>query len=332
MSPTPIRLSPDSNPRLDGRSLLSLIDLYIADRAQRRQYKTAIGYQRKLAHFADWWQATGPGCGYILTDTLLVDFARHLERKTSARGKPLSWHSRNDVHRRLRSMFSWAQRRGYIAEDWSGYVPAARGSEPARVAVGLDVVSAMLDAASSTSYPARNRAIVAVLAGTGIRCEECAALRVEEVTVYADRCGLMRLTVAKNDRERVVAFDSFVGDYLVKHLDGLSRSSGPLWPSRVGAAALTPSGVYKVLRSLAHHAGVEKRIQGAHDLRRLFATRWIETLKGEGYARLLQKQMGHASFAMTTKYILQDVGEVLDVLREGNVSPLAGIAVRGNAH
>lgn len=320
----PINLAPGA-PTLDGTHLPRLIDLYLEARATRLDAQSIRGYRQKLRPFLTWWQAAGPGVDWLLTEAVMARFGTWLNTRQSIRGAPLSWHTRNDVLRRLKQVFAWAHGRGYIRIDFSQFVPNLKGKPLPPRPVDVDVVRALLDAAAHTRFPARNRALVAMLAGTAIRCEECAALRVDDVVVYADQCGYVGLCVAKNDNLRYVAFDSYTGGYLCAWLDCLPRA-GPMFPSRKGGAALSPSGLYKTLVTLAQIAEVRDRVRGPHDLRRMFATLWRKTAKLPGDNRLLQEQMGHASFAVTLRYQLADVADVLEAMRERDITPMAWIA------
>ena len=60
-----------------------------------------------------------------------------------------------------------------------------------------------------------------------------------------------------------------------------------------------------------------------HDLRRMFATVWTRKLRGEAYGQLLQTQLGHANYATTAIYALQQVDDVLEALRQQPVSSIA---------
>lgn len=321
-----INLAPDRQ-ALNARHLPDLIDLYLADVARRDQEKTARGYRCKLQFFLDWWKIEAARRKYLLSADDLRDFARHLE------GQPIGYHTRNDALRRLRQVLRWAFHRNMIGVDLSLDVPSAAGSPPAKTPLELETLGRLLDAASRTSQPSRDTALIAVLAGTGVRCEEAAAMRLESLTIYADGSGFIRLSVAKNDRPRTVAFDAATGRYLCRWLDERGGEAGPLFPSRLGGGTrpLTPSGLYKLVVDLATAAGVRDQVRGPHDLRRMFATLWSRRLRGESYGQLLQKQLGHASWSTTQTYSLQDAGDILDAMRNCAVSPMAQVAAEGRS-
>lgn len=322
-----IDLTPTAD-RLYAEQLPALIDLYLVDVERRNQTKTAVGYRAKLRFVTDWWHDAGPGFGWMLGAGELADLNRYLDAALTISGTPLSYNSRRDALRRLSQCLRWAYERRYVPIDLSSDVPAARGMEPTRRPVELTALRKMLAAAHEGDNPGRDVALVATLAGTGIRCEECAALRVRDVMLYADASGYAVLPVTKFDKPRTVGIDSTTGAHLRPWIDILQEPDRPLFPSRKGAGKrpLSPGGVYKLIVRLAEKSGTSDQIQGAHDLRRMFATLWMRRLPGKGYGELLQQQMGHANFATTQKYSLQDVDYVLQVMRERPVSPMAQLA------
>lgn len=322
-----IDLSPRT-PRLHARLLSELIDLYLRDVGRKAQTETVRGYRAKLRHVVEWWSVAGPAGGWTLGGDELAALNVHLTTLVSERGEPLSYNTRNDVLRRLRQCLRWAYEKRYVTVDLSDEVPPAHGAPPLRHPVELEALAKLLAAARRGAAAGRDVALIALLAGTGIRCEECAALRVHDVTLYADGSGYAVLAkVVKLDKPRIVGIDAATGVQVRPWLDSLSAAS-PLFPSRNGGGmrALSPAGVYKLVVRLAELAGVREQVQGPHDLRRMFATLWMRRLPGAGYGELLQRQLGHASFATTQRYSLQDVDQVLQVMRQEACSPMAQLA------
>lgn len=323
-----INLRPDP-PILHAVQLGALIDHYLGEQSRRVQRKTVVGYRRKLAHFRRWWEQEGPRRGWCLDELALREFDAHLRAVRSEWGRPLGWHSRNDVKRRLRQVFRWAHSRGYITVDFAQFVPGEKGNPAPKLPVALDTLAVLLDACEATNEPIRNRAIIAVLAGTGMRAEECAALRVEQVTIYRDGSGYVRLSVAKNDKLRMVAFDTATGSHLRLWIDQLDYVNGPLFPSRKGRSArprsLSPSGLHKILVTIAEAAGARHELRGAHDFRRLFATAWHRVQPAA--IRLLQKQLGHSSIETTMLYVLDSDEETRELIQRTPVTPMAQLSL-----
>lgn len=313
-------------PQLHAAQFAALVNHYLRERARHLDAMTIKGYRIRLNHFLSWWDDEGPGRNWMLDEEALAEFGAYVRARPD-----WGWWNSYDVLRRLRQCLRWAHRRNYVAVDFAEFVPSIKGTPPPRLPIHLDVLAALLRACDQTDEPERNRAIIAVLAGTGVRCEECAAIMAENVFVYSDGSGIIKLTVAKNDNLRNVAFDSITGDYLCEWIVQLPYREGPLFPSRNGRnggvpTAITPSGQHKILCRIAELAGVRDQIHGAHDLRRMFATQWNKAAPDK--SKLLQTQMGHANFQTTVRYILNEADDVREVMTERAISPLARLAYR----
>ena len=74
---------------------------------------------------------------------------------------------------------------------------------------------------------------------------------------------------------------------------------------------------------LVKAAKLEKKIQGAHDFRRLFASTWLQTHRGEGFVQPLSLQLGHESAEMTLHYSKQTLKDTERVF----VSPMKFVDV-----
>lgn len=313
-------------PQLHAVQFSALVEHYLRERARHLDRSTIKSYRIRLGHFLRWWEREGPLRAWLLDEAAFGDFAFYVRGYAG-----WGWWTQYDVLRRLRQTLRWAHRRGYVAVDFAEFVPSVKGNPPPRLPVDLEVLRAMLEACAGTDEPERNRAIIAVLAGTGVRCEECAAIRVENIVIYQDGSGIINLTVAKNDQPRPVAFDAITGSYLCEWIVMLPYRRGPLFPSRNGRnrgspIPITPSGQQKILTKIADTAGVKDQIGGAHDLRRLFATTWFRALPGQ--ANLLKKQMGHAHLNTTMIYDQSDATDIRDALTKQAVSPVARMALR----
>jgi integrase len=182
------------DPYLDGQHLNAVIDLWLADCADRLDdlgpngfIGTTKGYADKFIYFREWWAVHGPTCEWRLTRPGLREFERWLRQQESRFGGTLGYHTRNDALRRLRSMFRWAQTEGYIVNVYpADWVPTATGHPPESELIPDSSLRALLDAAVSGSNPVRDLAILAVLIGTGMRRNECASLNIEDITLRDD--------------------------------------------------------------------------------------------------------------------------------------------------
>lgn len=322
-----INLEPEK-PALDGRHLEQLIELWKEDlkrRVKPQTYRNNVCY---MNIFSGWWSKSASEFDWLINDVALAEFSHYLSRYRTRFGTVMSWHSQHTLVTLLKAMFRWAYRKNYVSLDFSVFVPNPKGRPSRKSAITLEDLDALVAEAGRSPYPIRNQAIIAVLAGTGIRSVECAALTIGDVSMTSDMVGTIRLRVTKGNRPRVVAFDRFTGNYLSVHLDqeAGSLSDKPLFATRWGVH-FVPASIGTLIQILSTEAGIHIR---AHDLRRMFATHWSRERPGEGYGALLQKQMGHSTFNMTTQYMLQDTEDLVKVMRNEAISPIAALHTQHN--
>lgn len=319
-----INLQPDAD-ILDGRNLLRLLDLWLESCRARLPEDTVQGYAYKLDYFRQWWTDVGPWRNWELTEDALLSFEQWLASTSSDHGKPLAYHTRKDVLRRLRSVLRWAQSRGYTdRRDFTAWVPQPSGSAPLRTACTLDDLRRLMDSAGASPTPLRDKAVVALFIGTGIRLAECAALAVTDITLDADSSGSAVIRHAKRVKGRqvqgrIIAIDAWTGRHLLAYLDSLPTRQKHLWSAYEQRPASEKT-IYRIVKRAILRAGLADKLQGPHDLRRNFATWYSRTHPGEAEAHVLSKQLGHAQYSMTARYSLLDASD----LRRHITSPLAG--------
>ena len=148
---------------------------------------------------------------------------------------------------------------------------------------------------------ARDRAIVEVLYGAGLRISELVGLAVDDVDLET---GSVR-ALGKGGKEREVplgrhACDA-LGAYLTQARPALAsaRSHGALFLNARGGR-LTRQSCGRMLTTRARHAGLEGHVS-PHALRHSFATHLLE---GGADVRVVQELLGHASVATTQIYTL----------------------------
>lgn len=156
----------------------------------------------------------------------------------------------------------------------------------------------------------RNRALIAVLYGTGLRVGEVLALRPKDVDL--DRLAVT-VHAGKGDKRRVAALLPDAVDALQRWADRraaagvgarapyfctLARgAAGPL--PTVPGGTLTREYVARALKRLARRAGVDKRVH-AHGFRHSHA----DLLRRRGFdMEQIRRQLGHASLEITGRYL-----------------------------
>lgn len=282
-----------------------------------------IRYAAVLRHFQTWWSENGPALQWRITEADFATFERFLRTKVDERrGTVLMYSTRRTVLRRLREVFRWAFKRQYVTRDYSVWIPHAHGSSPKRKAAKVSSLQALMEAADLNPHgqPVRDKAILAMLMGMGLRRAEVSALNIENLHLDDDRSGYATVvgkkTKANPDGVRSAAWDVATGKYIADHLKREARARGPLFVG-IRGERLTGQGIYRVVKGVIADAGLEAQISGPHDLRRAFATHFKRNRRNSG--DLLRRQLGHAHYDMTDAYTLLDV----DDIRRDIISPLA---------
>jgi site-specific recombinase XerD len=198
----------------------------------------------------------------------------------------------------VRGLYAWMHDRGAIARSPATLVPGPRKARTLPATLSTDEVERLLDGRSGTSpRDLRDRALLELLYGCGLRAAEACDLDVGDVRLGAEH---IRVT-GKGGKQRVVPLGGAATAALRRYLArGRPRmASGPagrLFVS-VRGRPLHPSDVRRSLLRALERAGVAER--SPHALRHTFATHLLE---GGADLRSIQHLLGHASVGTTQVY------------------------------
>jgi site-specific recombinase XerD len=158
-----------------------------------------------------------------------------------------------------------------------------------------DAIEKLLKACPDTWEGRRNRALVAVLADSGLRISEALRVRVEEIN-FVDRTIRVR---GKGQKEAVAFFGADVAhhmrQWLTKRPD--ARLEDFLFIGRTGRPLGRRYGL-TILHRLSKRAGLARRIS-PHHLRHYAAT---SILKRTGDLELVRQVLRHETLTMALRY------------------------------
>jgi len=158
----------------------------------------------------------------------------------------------------------------------------------------------LIEAATGTTPRAlRDRALVELLYGAGLRVSEAVGL--DRAAVDLER-RLVRC-IGKGSKERVVPVGREAVDALRRYLSRgrpyLDKRHRPELFLNAKGGPLTRAGAFLILRRLAGAAGLEPDRVHPHLLRHSFATHLLE---GGADLRSVQEMLGHADLSTTERY------------------------------
>jgi integrase/recombinase XerD len=222
----------------------------------------------------------------------------------------------------VRSFHRFMLREGAVDRDATTSLrpPKLPRSLPHPIAV--DEVALLLDAPDPSSPRGlRDRAVLELLYGSGLRVSELVGLDVDDVDLEG---GSIRV-LGKGGKEREVPLGRFgreaVDAYLRRGrptLAGAGSRGALLLNTRGGR--LTRQSVNRLLGEAAHRAGLQRPVT-PHVLRHSFATHLLE---GGADVRVVQELLGHASVATTQIYTLVSEDHLLEAYRTSHPRAVRG--------
>jgi integrase/recombinase XerD len=253
--------------------------------------------RRYLAFLASWGIVDAPEVTDEAMDAYVVD----LTSRASEAGTLFRPRSIARMVSAVRSFHRFLLREGVMDRDPTvGIVPPKLPRSLPRP-LSVEDVGAIVDAPPKDVPGLRDRAILELLYGAGLRISELTGLDVDDVDLEE---GSVRV-VGKGGKERDVPVGHFardaVGAYLARARPSLAtgRSRAALFLNQRGGR-LTRQGCSLIVSAAVRRAGITRRVT-PHTFRHSFATHLLE---GGADVRVVQELLGHASVATTQIYTL----------------------------
>jgi len=277
---------------------------------RRLSEHTVRAYGRDVRSLADFLRRAGSSLGRATHPVL-----RRWLANLTTRG-----YARSTIARRaaaVRTFYAWAFRRGLVPEN-----PAALLGSPRPVnrlpAVLSQAEAEELAAAPAGSDPValRDRAVLELLYGSGLRVAELCALNEEDLEVDAQRVRVL----GKGGKERQVPVGDFAAEALADYLGAGRPLLGP--QERADPALffnrrrkrLGPRDVRALLERYRRTALAGRRLS-PHTLRHSFATHLLE---GGAEIRVVQELLGHSSLSTTQRYTHVSRRRLFDAYRSSH--------------
>ena len=278
----------------------ALIQAFVDHLALERHLadSTVVAYRRDLAQLAAFLRRTRRE----LSTARLQDLRRFLAQLTTL------GYARASIARRvgaIHTFYRWAKARGAMESDPSALLGrpkvvsrlpvVLRVPEAAALVEAPDVAEGASDADAAVA--ARDRAILELLYGSGLRVSEVAGVTVERVDLDRGRVNV----IGKGDKEREVP----LGDPAREAVEAWLAVRGVLEPGACSELFTNrrgrPIGPRDIRRLVGRYAGatLSGRRVTPHTLRHSFATHLLE---GGADIRAVQEMLGHASVATTQRY------------------------------
>ena len=282
-----------------GAPLPSLIDRFLlylaAERGLSVNYRLSV--QRTLERFADWCAEHGHEPAAV-DEPLLAAYHRWLRGECA-----LAASSCRVAMVHLRQFFRFLAREKEIPINPAALLECGKAGNRLPETLRADEVNTLLQSINPTDLPygARDRAILEMIYGSGLRVSELVNLRADQVDWEEN---FLRIT-GKGNKTRYVplggvaarALRSYLEHARPKLLRNGRRASNTLFLSNRGEK-LTRDRILQIIKERARAAGLPENVY-PHILRHSFATHLLEN---GADLRVIQDMLGHASLSTTQVY------------------------------
>ena len=213
--------------------------------------------------------------------------------------KKLSERSQARLLSSLRSFYDWLILEKIIEENPCDKVDMPKLGVYLPTVLSVEEVEAIIDSVQREDwFGLRDKAILEVLYGCGLRVSEAVELKISGV--YLDE-GFLRV-IGKGNKERLVPLGEMAGDALRNYLDSRpapadAESDDVLFLNRFGKRFSRVS-MFNLVKKQALAAGITKELS-PHTFRHSFATHLVEN---GADLRVVQEMLGHESITTTEIY------------------------------
>ncbi len=222
-----------------------------------------------------------------------------LEAYMASRAGKLSARSQARVLSSLRSFFDWLILEGERQDNPCDRLDQPKIGRYLPDVLSVEEVDAIMESVDlKRASGLRDRAILEVLYGCGLRVSEACALRISHV--YLDE-GFVRV-IGKGNKERIVPMGEMARSAFADYLAARPAASAPAYDdiaflNRFGSP-MSRVAMFNIVKRQALLAGVRKNIS-PHTFRHSFATHLIEN---GADLRIVQEMLGHESILTTEIY------------------------------
>jgi integrase/recombinase XerC len=213
----------------------------------------------------------------------------------------------------VRSLYRWLAQEGVVEQNPAALVSTPKLAKKLPRVPTIEEMNVVLDGQMPevAAFPERDRMMLELLYGCGIRNSELIGINLEDIRL-SDEAILIR---GKGKKQRYVLFGNAVKvaltAYLPARLQMLSerrKSSSALLINRRGGR-LTTRSVGRIIKKIAVAKGLSPDVH-PHTLRHAFGTHMLE----EGAdLRAIQEMLGHERLATTQRYTQLSIKHVLQV-------------------
>ncbi len=271
---------------------------------------TRIHYRRSVRDFFHYLSAEGiPSLGDVTREVVTAYQLALQTRDAPRKGAPYAASTQVGMLAGLRTFFSYLVRSGQALADPTVHVSYPRAAKRLPRVLSVPVMRTLLRAGDDTPLGLRDRAMLELLYGSGLRGGELVRLTLADVDLTA---STVLVREGKGAKDRMVPLGARARAVLVAYLE---EARPALATDKSTALFVGCRGTFgarqlrRRLRELGQRLGVNLF---PHVVRHTCAT---HLLKGRADIRQIQRLLGHESLATTERYTRVEVSDLSAVIR-----------------
>ena len=258
--------------------------------------KTIQAYQEDLASFFEFLELTGNSAYLEIDHRDVRVYLSELNNKQ---------YSRNTVGRKiasLRSFYQYLLKQEVLTENPFSYIHLKKKNIKLPRFFYENEMQVIFDSVTGDDpLQQRNRALLEILYGSGLRVSECANLTLEAI----DWSSGVLLVHGKGNKDRYVPFNAHAQEALTVYfeegrqflMNKFNKEHAFVFINRLGDQ-ITPTGIEYALNQVIRKSSLDSQIH-PHMLRHTFAT---HLLNNGADMRTVQELLGHSNLSTTQIY------------------------------
>ncbi len=284
--------------------------------------KTLVTYEQSLREFNNFLFEYSGGSEYSLENLSEGDSVRAFLVELDKRGN-----DRRTVRKKLsaiRSLAKYLVKFEYLDKDFTGFISTPKAHKPIPVFIEEDAIETILRVKVESPVDYRDKAILELLYGTGMRVSELCGLNFGDI----DFDSHIVTVLGKRRKQRVIPVIDRATEAVRNYIrvrDSVARGATDeraVFISSNGNRIL-PASVYRVVAGRIREVSSVER-KGPHTLRHSFAT---HLLNHGADLEAVRQLLGHESLSTTQVYTHLSVEQLKKVYK--NAHPRAGTQKSG---
>jgi site-specific recombinase XerD len=222
------------------------------------------------------------------TTTDLRRFFLHLKRNKA--------YSPRSLHRKicsLKSFFKFLNKEGYTRLNPAEHIESPKIPKSLPKTISVEEVFKLL----STPISLRDKVILYLLYGTGMRVSELSSLNIDHLNM---KNRVIHVVSGKGNKDRIVPLPDLIIPILSEYIG--ARKNGEKDPALIlnrSGDRLTTRSIQRIVKKYKEEAGLQNKKITPHMLRHAFATHLLSNAVD---IRVIQELLGHASLSTTQLY------------------------------